>query len=47
MVSVEDGIACAYGLNKIQVADMIKFDGNVKEIVLDLENENAGIIISY
>ncbi len=45
MVSIGDGIACVYGLNKIQVGEMVEFANNVKAMALNLKNENVGIVI--
>ncbi|KAK3184902.1 hypothetical protein Dsin_032188 [Dipteronia sinensis] len=44
VVSIGDGIACVYGLNKIQAREMAEFSSGVKEIALNLENENVGIV---
>jgi len=45
MVLVGDGIAHVYGLNKIQVGEMVEFANNVKGMALNLDNENVGIVI--
>jgi F-type H+-transporting ATPase subunit alpha len=45
VVSVGDGIARVYGLNKIQAGEMVEFASGVKRMVLNLENENVGIVI--
>ncbi|XBH78685.1 hypothetical protein VPH35_104851 [Triticum aestivum] len=45
VVSVGDGIARVYGLNGIQVGEMVEFAGGVKGIALNLENENVGIVV--
>ncbi len=45
MVSVGDGIARVYGLNKIQAGEMVEFASGVKGMALNLENENVGIVI--
>ncbi|CAN1193409.1 Transcription initiation factor TFIID subunit 6 [Linum perenne] len=42
---VGDGIASVYGLNEIQVGDIVEFASGVKGIVLNLENENVGIVV--
>lgn len=34
-----------HGLNQIQAGEMVEFAGGVKGIVLNLENENVGIIV--
>ncbi|XP_058103456.1 ATP synthase subunit alpha, chloroplastic-like [Magnolia sinica] len=45
VVSVGDGIASVYGLNKIQAREMVEFASGVKGIALNLENENVGIVV--
>jgi len=45
VVSVGDGIARVYELNKIQVGKMVEFASGVKGMALNLENENVGIVI--
>jgi F-type H+-transporting ATPase subunit alpha len=45
VVSVGDGIARVYGLNKIQVGEMVEFASGVKGMALNLENENVGVVI--
>jgi F-type H+-transporting ATPase subunit alpha len=45
VVSVGDGIARVYELNKIQVGKMVEFTSSVKGMALNLENENVGIVI--
>jgi F-type H+-transporting ATPase subunit alpha len=45
MVSVGDGIAHVYGLNKIQAREMVEFASGVKGMALNLENGNVKIVI--
>nr|YP_010881058.1 ATP synthase F1 subunit alpha [Apopellia endiviifolia]WIA66191.1 ATP synthase F1 subunit alpha [Apopellia endiviifolia]WIA66232.1 ATP synthase F1 subunit alpha [Apopellia endiviifolia] len=45
VVSVGDGIARVYGLNKIQAGEMVESASGVKGMALNLENENVGIVI--
>ncbi|XP_022862591.1 uncharacterized protein LOC111382786 [Olea europaea var. sylvestris] len=45
VVSVGDGLARVYGLNEIQVGEMVEFASGVKGISLNLENENVGIVV--
>ncbi|TYH25400.1 hypothetical protein ES288_A03G165500v1 [Gossypium darwinii] len=45
VVSVGDGIARVYGLNKIQAGEMVEFASGVKGIALNLENENVEIVV--
>jgi proton translocating ATP synthase F1 alpha subunit len=44
VLSVGDGIARVYGLNKIQSGEMVEFDSGVKGMALNLENDNVGIV---
>ncbi|KAK4372834.1 hypothetical protein RND71_008218 [Anisodus tanguticus] len=45
VVSVGDEIACVYGLNEIQAGEIVEFASGVKEIALNIENENVGIVV--
>nr|YP_003412100.1 ATP synthase F1 subunit alpha [Phaeoceros laevis]ACT75308.1 ATP synthase F1 subunit alpha [Phaeoceros laevis] len=45
VVSVGDGIARVYGLNKIQAGEMVEFASGVKGMALNLEKENVGIVV--
>ncbi|CAI9262581.1 unnamed protein product [Lactuca saligna] len=45
VISVRDEIARIYGLNEIQVREMVEFAKGMKGIALNLENENAGIVV--
>ncbi|KAJ1407157.1 P-loop containing nucleoside triphosphate hydrolase [Sesbania bispinosa] len=45
VVSIGDGIARVYGLNKIQAGEMVEFASGVKGIALNLENENVRIVV--
>ncbi|PHU03019.1 ATP synthase subunit alpha, mitochondrial [Capsicum chinense] len=42
---IGDEIACDYGLNEIQAGEMVEFTSGVKEIALNLENKNVGIVV--
>ena len=42
---VGDGIACVYGLNEIQVGEMVEFASCVRGTTLNPENENVGIVV--
>jgi len=44
VLSVGDGIARVYGLNKIQSGEMVEFDSGIKGMALNLENDNVGIV---
>ncbi|GAB4848467.1 ATP synthase alpha chain mitochondrial precursor [Ancistrocladus abbreviatus] len=45
VVSVGDGIARVYRLNKIHAREMVEFASSVKGIALNIENENVGIVV--
>ena len=44
VLSVGDGIARVYGLNKIQSGEMVEFASGVRGMALNLENDNAGVV---
>ena len=45
VLSVGDGIARAYGLDQVQAGEMVEFDGGLKGMALNLEEDNVGIVI--
>ena len=45
VLSVGDGIARVYGLNKIQAGEMVEFTGGVRGMALNLENDNVGVVL--
>lgn len=46
VVSVGDGIARVYGLDKIQAGEMVEFaSSSIKGMALNLENDNVGVVI--
>ncbi|GHG09259.1 MULTISPECIES: F0F1 ATP synthase subunit alpha [Paracoccus] len=45
VLSVGDGIARVYGLDKVQAGEMVEFPGGVRGMVLNLETDNVGIVI--
>ena len=45
VLSVGDGIARVYGLDKVQAGEMVEFPGGIKGMALNLENDNVGIVI--
>nr|YP_009647124.1 ATP synthase F1 subunit alpha [Chloropicon maureeniae]QBX98794.1 ATP synthase F1 subunit alpha [Chloropicon maureeniae] len=45
VLSVGDGIARVYGLNKIQAGEMVEFSSGIKGMALNLENENVGVVV--
>lgn len=45
VLEVGDGIAHVYGLNKVQANELVEFDNGVKGIVLNLEEDNVGVVL--
>ena len=45
VLSVGDGIARVYGLDSVQAGEMVEFDGGIKGMALNLENDNVGVVI--
>ena len=45
VLSVGDGIARVYGLDKVQAGEMVEFPGGIKGMVLNLETNNVGVSI--
>lgn len=45
VVSVGDGIARVYGLNKVQAGEMVVFSSGLRGMALNLEDSNVGVVI--
>ncbi|MEL7091091.1 MAG: F0F1 ATP synthase subunit alpha [Pseudomonadota bacterium] len=45
VLSVGDGIARVYGLDKCQAGEMVEFPGGIMGMALNLENDNVGVVI--
>src|ERR1700719_2648550 len=45
VLSVGDGIARVYGLDKVQAGEMVEFPNGMKGMALNLENDNVGVVI--
>jgi F-type H+/Na+-transporting ATPase subunit alpha len=45
VLSVGDGIAHVYGLDKVQAGEMVEFESGVRGMALNLETDNVGIVI--
>ena len=45
VISVGDGIARVYGLDNVEAGEMVEFDGGIKGMALNLENDNVGVVI--
>lgn len=45
VLSVGDGVALVHGLDNVQAGEMVEFDGGIKGMALNLEQDNVGIVI--
>ncbi len=45
VLSVGDGIARVFGLDKVQAGEMVEFESGVRGMALNLEADNVGIVI--
>ena len=45
VLSVGDGIARIYGLDKVQAGEMVEFPGGIRGMTLNLEEDNVGVVI--
>src|SRR5499433_4233463 len=45
VLSVGDGIARAYGLDKVQAGELVEFENGARGMALNLETDNVGIVI--
>ncbi|MGQ7869038.1 F0F1 ATP synthase subunit alpha [Sunxiuqinia sp. sy24] len=45
VLTVGDGIARIYGLSNVEANEMLEFEGGVKGIVLNLEEDNVGAVL--
>ena len=45
VLSVGDGVARVYGLDKVQAGEMVEFPGGVRGMALNLEADNVGVVI--
>ena len=45
VLSVGDGIARIYGLEKVMALELVEFPGNILGLVLNLEEDNVGVAI--
>ena len=45
VLSVGDGIARVYGLDKVQAGEMVEFPGGIRGMALNLEADNVGVVI--
>ena len=45
VLQVGDGIARVYGLNRAQSGELVEFDNGTRAIVLNLEEDNVGVVL--
>ncbi|MFZ5789512.1 MAG: F0F1 ATP synthase subunit alpha [Pseudomonadota bacterium] len=45
VLSVGDGVARVYGLDKVQAGEMVEFPGGLRGMALNLESDNVGVVI--
>ena len=45
VLSVGDGVARVYGLDKVQAGEMVEFPGGIRGLALNLESDNVGVVI--
>lgn len=45
VLQIGDGIARIYGLNGVQYGELIEFDGGIRGIALNLEEDNVGAVL--
>src|SRR5207344_2044740 len=45
VLQVGDGIARVYGLTRAQAGELVEFEDGVKAIVLNLEEDNVGVVL--
>ncbi|MCK5295623.1 MAG: F0F1 ATP synthase subunit alpha [Alphaproteobacteria bacterium] len=45
VLSVGDGIARVYGLEKVQAGELVEFENGIKGMALNLEEDNVGVVI--
>ena len=45
VLSVGDGIARVYGLDKVQAGELVEFPGGIKGMALNLETDNVGVVV--
>jgi F-type H+-transporting ATPase subunit alpha len=45
VISIGDGIARVFGLQKVQAGEMVEFSSGVRGMALNLETDNVGIVV--
>ena len=45
VLSVGDGIARVYGLDRVMAGELVEFPGGIRGLVLNLEDDNVGVAV--
>ncbi len=45
VLTIGDGIARVYGLSNVQYGELVEFEGGIEGIVLNLEEDNVGVVL--
>jgi len=45
VLSIGDGIARVYGLNKVQAGEMVEFSCGIRGMALNLDSDNVGVVV--
>ncbi|MEM9224574.1 MAG: F0F1 ATP synthase subunit alpha [Pseudomonadota bacterium] len=45
VLSIGDGIARVYGLDKVQAGELVEFPGGIRGMALNLETDNVGVVV--
>src|SRR3984893_304820 len=45
VLSIGDGIALIYGLDRVQAGEMVKFPSGARGLALNLESDNVGVVV--
>src|SRR5258705_12723253 len=45
VLSIGDGIARIYGLDKVQAGEMVEFPNGARGLALNLESDNVGVVV--
>ena len=45
VLQIGDGVARVWGLNKVQSGEMVEFEGGLKGMAINLEEDNVGVIV--
>ena len=45
VLSIGDGIARVYGLNKCQAGEMVEFDCGMRGMALNLDTDSVGVVV--